>query len=403
MNPNQFAGPWLNRIRTCRAALFFVPALWVSKDLVLEKIFGGFPWGLTGYSQYNNLLFLQWAQIGGIHLLTFLVILGNILLLRVAAKRGRAWLLVLAVIPLLHAAGWLMLRVHLERLQVLPLENAAIVQPNVTPDDHLRFGSIDLALEKLLEESRTLVRQGASLIIWPEYTIPVYPLQDYRYGDIFDRFALDEVPLLAGFTDLQGLDRIYNSVILFYPGGRSKYDKVRLTPFGEYIPFRRLLFFVRRITDEIGDFTPGAKATNLYLNDLVIAPPICYEIIYPGLVNSFVRKGAQVIITTSNDSWFGRTAAPYQHLSMAVLRAVENRRYVLRSTSNGVSALIESSGIIRRRSAYGRQDAFLAPFHRLSGKTFFSSVGFLFPYLCVLFSLLIPGKKLLSFLWRAAK
>lgn len=381
------AAPWLNRLPQSRLALLLIPALWVGKDLLVERIFGGFPWCLAGYSQHNNLLFLQLAETGGVHLLTFLLVFSNMLIYRCWIKRDRKQLTALLLIPLLHLAGWGLLHLHRQQVNDLPRQTAGIIQPNVTPDDHRTIGSIEQELERLLEVSEELARSGASFVIWPEYTVPVYPGQSRRHGDLLDVFAAEKVPLLAGFTDLQAPDRIYNSLFLFHPAGRESYAKVKLTPFGEYIPFRRLLFFVRRITDEIGDFTPGESLKNLRLNDLRISPPICYEVIFPELVRNLICLGGQVIITTSNDSWFGNTSAPYQHLSMAVLRAVENRRFLLRATSNGISALVDSAGTVLRKSSYGRADAFTATFPALDQKTFFTRTGYLFPWFCALFSL----------------
>ena len=190
--------------------------------------------------------------------------------------------------------------------------------------------------------------------------------------------------MLAGFSDYGDGGKAFNSVMLFQDGRTTKYDKVRLTPFGEYVPFRRWLFFVKKITDEIGDFSPGETLHSLDISGRRLATPICYEIIYPELVRSMVVHGAEVIVTVSNDSWFGRSSAPLQHLSMAVFRSVENRRFLLRSTSNGISALIDSGGRILKQSAPGQRDAFLAPFRYFSGRTLFSRWGYLFPYACLL-------------------
>ncbi len=381
------AAPWLNRLPQSRLAMLLIPTIWVGKDFIIERIFGGFPWCLAGYSQHNNLLFRQLAETGGVHLLTFLLVLANVLIYRCWIRRNLKRLTALLLIPLLHLAGWALLSLHQQQVSGMPDRIAGIIQPNVTPDDHQTIGSIERELARLLEISGQLARTGASFVVWPEYTVPIYPGQSRRHGELLDDFAAEQVPLLAGFTDLQAPDRIFNSLFLFHPGGRDSYAKVRLTPFGEYIPFRRLLFFVRRITDEIGDFTPGDNLKNLSLKGLHVSPPICYEVIYPGLVRNLVRLGGQVIVTTSNDSWFGNTSAPYQHLSMAVLRAVENRRFLLRSTSNGISALVDSAGTVLNKSSYGRAEAFLASFKVLDQETFFTRAGYLFPWLCALLSL----------------
>jgi apolipoprotein N-acyltransferase len=142
---------------------------------------------------------------------------------------------------------------------------------------------------------------------------------------------------------------------------------------------------VERITDEIGDFTPGKDIHNLDMDGHLLAVPICYELIFPELVREFTSKGGEVIIITSNDSWYGNTSAPYQLLAMSTLRSIENRRYILRSTTNGISALIAPSGEILYRSPFNAKDTFTAKFKYIQRKTVFMRFGYLFPYFCVLF------------------
>jgi apolipoprotein N-acyltransferase len=160
---------------------------------------------------------------------------------------------------------------------------------------------------------------------------------------------------------------------------------VHLTPFGEYVLFRKYLFFVKRITDEIADFSPGEGVRNLHLPGYVLSTPICYEVIFPELVRDFISRGGGLLVTISNDSWFGDTSAPYQHLAMAVFRCIENRRYLLRSTTNGVSAVVASSGKIEYQSRYNTADRFIGEFKVIRHKTFFTCCGYLFPYLCICF------------------
>ena len=226
------------------------------------------------------------------------------------------------------------------------------------------------------------------MVIWPEFTVPIYPLQTPYYKDQFTNFSQRFVPLLAGFTDFRNADNVYNSAMLFNGSKIEKYDKFRLTPFGEYVLFRRWLFFVKKITDQIGDFTFGKSLHSLEFKGHWLATPICYEIIYPELNRDLVDRGAEVIVTISNDSWFGKSAAPYQHLAMAVFRSIENRRYLLRSTSNGISAFIDPAGRIIYQSPLHQADNFLLSFQYLNHKTIFTRWGYLFPYFCFLLILL---------------
>jgi apolipoprotein N-acyltransferase len=385
-------GPW---------SAFWIPAIWVAKDLVIEKIISGFPWCLAGYSQYENICFIQWAGIGGIHLVTFLLIAANLLIYRLLKKKtGRALLAVAAFLFVAHAGGYIMLRSHAAGTAGIPWHRAGIIQPNSDHDQAYTFPVIRSTLDELFAASRELKGAGAELIIWPEFTVPIYPLQMPYFKEQFVSFAREHAPLLAGFTDQRGSAGVFNSVMLFSRAGIETYDKFHLTPFGEYVLFRRWLFFVRKITDEIGDFTPGREIHTVTVAGHALATPICYEVIYPELVRAMIAQGGEAIVTISNDSWFGDSSAPYQHLAMAVFRAIENRRWLLRSTSNGISALVDPGGRIVKRSPLHRQDRFLAPFQYLSERTIFNRWGYLFPYLCLL---LVLGKFILPRLRRIGR
>jgi apolipoprotein N-acyltransferase len=379
--------------------LLMIPLIWISRDLVIEKIFGGFPWCLAGYSQYKNTFFAQLAEIGGIHLISFLLIFLNILIFRLIFSRGREKRIVVALAVTLvsiYTVGFYLHRSASARSEQYETHKAGIIQPNTSNDRITRREKL-VILNRLLEESEELAARGAEFIIWPEHTIHIYPLQSTDYRRRIYKFVNANVPLLAGFTDMQSFSRIYNSAVLFEKidsaatlniDNIQKYDKVHLTPFGEYILFRKLLFFVKRITDEIADFSPGSGVHNLTIYGHNVSVPICYEIIFPELVRDFVSRNGELLVTISNDSWFGDTSAPFQHLSMAVFRCIENRRYLLRSTTNGISAVVSPTGEIRYTSDYDTSDHFIGEFKYLDYQTFFTRYGYLFPYFCAVLLLL---------------
>jgi apolipoprotein N-acyltransferase len=376
-----------------RAAAFWIPTIWIAKDLVIEKVFSGFPWCLAGYSQYKNIYFTQLAEIGGIHLVSFLIICSNVLIYRLLKTKNKKTLLaLLALFLTVYGSGYWLLKNHTATTAKIPFHQAGIIQPNSSHDQNLDFALIKTTLEKLFRSSLQLKKNGAEFVIWPEFTVPIYPLQTPYFKEQFIAFSQEHVPLLAGFTDYHNSTKVFNSMMLFNGQQIEKYDKVHLTPFGEYVLFRRLLFFVKKITDEIGDFTPGEKIHNIRFSGHWFSTPICYEVIYPELVRTMIAKGGEVIVTISNDSWFGRSSAPYQHLAMSVYRSIENRRFLLRSTSNGISALVDPAGRILHQSPLHQPQEFLARFQYLKGRTMFTGWGYLFPYACFLLSL---GK----FLW----
>lgn len=387
------AGSLINKVLQLKRgnlSLLVIPFIWVAKDLVLEKIISGFPWCSAGYSQYKNIYFVQIAEIGGIHLVTFVVIYFNVLLyLLIVRKDIRLKLAAVIAISVvgLYTTGYFLYRGNESKTMALPSHTAGILQPNSRNEEWLDVNGKNKKLDEFFNDSRVLMEKGAEFVIWPEYSIYVYPLQNEFYYERFMVFAKNYIPVLAGFTDVKNEREIYNSLMLF-PKDKDKfqkYDKVHLTPFGEYILFRKVFFFVERITDEIGDFTPGTEVHNLELDGHLLATPICYELIFPELVREFIVKGGEVIVIASNDSWYGNTSAPYQLLAMSTLRSIENRRYILRSTTNGISALIAPSGEILYRSPFNVKDTFTAEFKYIKRETVYMRFGYLFPYFCLIF------------------
>ncbi len=374
-------------------SLLMIPFTWVSRELVVEHILSGFPWCSPGYSQYRNFYFAQTAEIGGIHLLTFMVIYFNVLLYLLLKRREirirLAAVLLISVVGM-YTTGYFLYRMNESSIGDQAFHTAGILQPNTQNDDAFNWNQKNKKLDEFFNDSKALMDKGAEFVIWPEYTIYIYPLQNKFHYRCFQEFVKDHVPVLAGFTDVKSSSELYNSVMLFHKNDKEfqKYDKVHLTPFGEYIPFRKLFFFVDKITQEIGEFTPGKEVRNIELEGRRLATPICYELIFPGLIREFIAKGGEVIVIASNDSWYGDTSAPYQLLCMSVIRSIENRRYILRSTTNGISALIAPSGEILYQSPFNAKDTFTAKFKYLEGRTIFTRFGYLFPYFCVLLLLL---------------
>lgn len=362
-----------------------IPFIWVSKDILIEKLFGGFPWCFAGYSQYKNIYFIQIAEIVGIHLITFFLIYFNILLYLLFKHKNKKLILVIIIsFVFIYSEGYFLYKRNSYEIKDIKTHIAGIIQPNTKNDQNLNYHEKIKKLGELFNDSKKLKEKGAEFIIWPEYTVSIYPLQNNFFKRKFFNFTNLNVPIFAGFTDLKNSKEIYNSIILFQKNKTEKYDKVHLTPFGEYIPFRKLLFFVKKITDEIGDFTFGKSVHNLKINSHFTSTPICYEIIFPELIRKFISYGGELIITISNDSWFGDSSAPLQHLSMATFRSIENRRYILRSTSNGISAVISPSGEIIYQSSSHTKDTFIAKFKYLTKKTFFTRYGYMFPYFCII-------------------
>jgi apolipoprotein N-acyltransferase len=152
-------------------------------------------------------------------------------------------------------------------------------------------------------------------------------------------------------------------------------------PFGEYVPFKRLLFFAQSLTREVGEFIPGVDYTMSQMDGHQISTAICYESIFPDLVRRFVKKGSELIIVITNDGWFGESSAPYQHLRMGIVRSVENRRWMVRTANTGISAIIDPYGKIEAATPIGVRTILDGTAQFRTDHTFYTQYGDVFAYL----------------------
>ena len=165
---------------------------------------------------------------------------------------------------------------------------------------------------------------------------------------------------------------------------------MHLVPFGEFVPFRQALFFIEKMVEIIGDFGLGKRATVFTLNDHKLGVSICYEIIFPDLVRQPVKNGAEYLVNITNDAWFGKSAASYQHISMAALRAVENRTPIVRAANTGISGFIDSTGQIRNTTQLFKRELIVDEIAPNKGpRTFYSKFGDVFSYLCLALTAII--------------
>jgi apolipoprotein N-acyltransferase len=181
-----------------------------------------------------------------------------------------------------------------------------------------------------------------------------------------------------------------NSAYLLRPDGvvAGRYDKVHLVPYGEYVPLRQLFPFIGKLVAGIGDFRPGKGFDPLVSDGRRLGVLICYEGIFPEAARDYKRNRADLLVNITNDAWFGRTSAPYQHLSMTVFRAVENRLYLVRAANTGVSAVIDPTGVILSRTGLFERTVLKGEVKFIDEKTFYAAYGDLFVYLCGLLLIL---------------
>lgn len=361
-------------------------ALWVA----IERTHGnfGFAWLTLGDAAIGNSLLLRLAPWTGVLGLSFALMLINaaiaVLWLRRSSWREMAWLGLLLALPFLPS---------------LPLsepgrETAIAVQPNVPTDAEWTRESL-VRLEKILAaKSLEQAQTPADIILWPEVPAPLYFDRDPQFRQEAENVArLAHTWFLFGTVARDSHGAPLNSAELLTPAGdvAGRYDKVNLVPFGEFIP--PLFGWVSRITQEAGDFAPGTAVRTFSTNSHRIGTFICYESVFPAFVRGFTAQGANVLLNLSNDGYFGKSAARRQHLNLVRMRAVENRRWILRSTNDGYTVAIDPAGRITQSLEPYILTAGRLQFNYESARTFYTSAGDWFVALCAVIaaSALVPA------------
>jgi apolipoprotein N-acyltransferase len=380
-----WAVAWLGR-RLGSGALWLAPAVWVTAELLRTYLLSGFPWGLLGYIPSRRLLVIQIAAWTGVYGVSALLVLVNTALAWAAVERRPRAAAVAVVVAGTAVAGTLLVgRAHLAPVDV-PTVPVAVVQGNIPQDVKWSpgFKAETLSIYGALTRAAA---PGSRLVVWPEAAMPAY----VRFEPAALRWLTDlaadvRVPLLVGVPDAErdGQRVSYlNSAFLVESGGvRGRYDKMHLVPFGEYVPLKRLLFFVEAIAAEIGDFTPGRQVAIFPLEGAPFGTVICYEVIFPDLFRRFVAEGASFMTNITNDAWFGDSGGPVQHLAMVPLRAVENRIAIARAANTGVSAFVLPSGAIQSTLPLGTRGTLRADLPLRQGHTFYTRFGDVFAYAC---------------------
>jgi len=233
------------------------------------------------------------------------------------------------------------------------------------------------------------VARPPSIIVWPEVPAPFYYYEDPRFRAYVDDLArTTRAYFLLGIVAHTPQGAPLNSATLVSPAGVavSRYDKVNLVPFGEFVPWP-LGALANKVSTEVGDFAAGKRVVVSPVGAHKIGTFICYESVFPNFVRKFVNNGAEVLFNISNDGWFGKSAARYQHLSIVRMRAAENRRWILRSTNDGITATIDSAGRLRGALPLYTQATSYTGLNYITAKTFYTRFGDWFPLLCATIAL----------------
>lgn len=389
--------------------LWFAPTLWVALELGQTYIISGFPWELLGHGLYRHPLLLQLADITGVYGLSFILVLVNVSLLSLMspAPRGRRFpKFRVVIVLLLVVAVWLGYgHRRLGEVSRLILDSPklkiAVVQGNIKQGEKWDPRIVQATLEtygRLTAQTLEAGKGGEALekpplVIWPETAAPFFfqhnPGHDTPLDTLVREIARrNQVFLLFGAPAAEKRpegERLFNRAYLLNPEGKvvGRYDKAHLVPFGEYVPLERLLFFVSKMVPLIGDFAEGPVGQVVALPGSPLGVLICYESIFGYLSRAQVRNGARLLVNITNDAWFGATSAPYQHMSMAVLRAVENRVALARAANTGISAFVNGDGRLLWTSPLNQEAAHTLELPVLAGGSFYTSYGDVFAWTCL--------------------
>jgi apolipoprotein N-acyltransferase len=322
------------------------PLIWVATEHVRTIVYKGFPWNLTAHALYRHPVWLQSAAGWGVYGVGALVIVLSCLLAWGLA-RGRLGAFAAAVVLVLAVGAWGTVRLTARRSPRSELA-VALLQPNLTEESRATPAGAAASYHAVLAQATEAADELPALILIPESALPAYWQRSETLRQDLATLAHEGPQILFNDVQEEADGRYYNVARLLGPQGLSgpSYRKVHLVPFGEYVPLPKIFFFVRQISTEIGAFTPAPRPTLLRSGPLAIGTAICYEAIYPALARDETAEGANLLATVSNDSWYGRGGAQQQHFAGAVLRAVENGRYLVRSAITGVSGIVDERGRI---------------------------------------------------------
>ena len=371
-------------------------SLWVLLEWAQNWVITGFPWQLLGYSQYRQLALLQLTSVTGIYGLSFLIALVNGTFAHLLSNRLTPSRLLIAVAPpiLLLTAALLLGQQRLDALaeeKTSDVLEVGIVQGNIPQDLKWKTSRVAGTTNHYVELTRTLPADQLDLIIFPETALPFYFQHPY-YAE-FQRKIADlaremATPILVGSLGGAWEEGIYNRTFLVDAEGSvlDYADKVHLVPFGEYLPLAFIFQYLEALTAESGVFEHGEshKALALPGSDHRAGIFICYESIFPEITRQLALLGSSFLINTTNDAWFGVTAAPYQHFAMAAVRAAETGLPVLRAANTGISGLIGPSGRILHTTDLLETTAFTVSLHPRREITFYVRHGNLIVAFCAL-------------------
>jgi apolipoprotein N-acyltransferase len=360
-----------------------VPLTWAAVEYVRTYFLTGFPWNLIATPLIEYPSFVQLDRFAGPYFLGALVVLPSVVIAWIFTQRVApiARVVVLGFLGIVMLVWWgtgLVAAKLIVRPRGAATVSAALIQPNISQEMRWDEANVVRIYQKMIGMTVEAAGKGAKVIVWPESTVPLSytetPFYRSEIEELSRRYGVDII-LGSVATDPARPNRLWNSAFLASSGKTiGHYDKIRLVPFGEYVPLRKVLFFAEKLVHAVGEFEFGNNDSPLG-GKRNYGLAICYEIVFPQITRTQVRNGADVLVTITNDAWYDGTSAPAQHLWQARLRAVEDDRYLLRAATTGISAFVDPTGQMLSWIPMGRDGIIYARFEPRTSETAYVRFG----------------------------
>jgi len=374
--------------------LLLFPVAWVATEYLRGIVLGGFPWIPLGNTMVTLLSIAQLASALGVYGLSLLVAFLNVGFAAVAMSTGR---------PRLIAAGTTVGAITLisiwggARLAGNDLTTGApikigLIQGNIPQTDKWNPARAGMILERYLQLTRQASDNGAQFIMWPESSTPFYFEEDPSGNVVRNLMRAIGKPLLLGSDEFEHGEppRHYNAAFMLDTHGATAavYRKIHLVPFGEYVPFQRLLFFVGPLVEAVSAFSRGTMVTMMPVDGHMVSTAICYEVTYPALAREAVQRGSEMLTTVTNDAWYGESSAAFQHFEMAAMRAIEQGRYLARAANTGISGIIDPYGRVLVRTNLFETVAVVGEARFVQAMTVYARIGDLVAHISIALTVL---------------
>lgn len=373
--------------------LFLIAAAWAALEWVRSFLFSGFPWTLLGDSQYRHPALLQITSVTGVYGLSFFIVLVSAGLAQAwteRRKRMQALTFSGLAFALVWGGGYLRLELATAKDYGTPVR-VAMLQGNIDQYKKWDKAYVENIKSVYAQLAIEALPRHPELILWPETAVPGYLLQDQAIREWLSGVVRTSRAFHIVGAPVWHDELAYNSAFALDPKAEilGEYTKQHLVPFGEVVPFGNVLGRWVRVLNELGGFAARPSNGLLALDGHAIGVNICYEAIFPALVRNSVAHGAELITNLTNDGWYMRTAAPYQHFAPNVLRAVENGRWLIRADNTGISAIVDPFGHIKQASPIFESAIVTGTAGYCTARTLYTRVGDLFAMLCALATILV--------------